>query len=516
MNNQYDTEWTREVAAQYLADLCGISISYFSYPGRATDKGTYNRRELLQNCTYLNFFRGDESGRWGEDLKNRTLVEYSGKSWGKRYKVFNDWFFKNKYKSRSLYSPLHGREIFVLGGFLLNRFQVVACYDGSKLAFLFMLGKTAYAIYYPEVNLFLNLDSYVENNAGILNSFLLWFLSHPREFAAWVMLAKSGRLKRAFIIGDNRPGHYIKQSLAFIDAELHRCILPFIEKGGVVAVVRDWCFIDFASLFPELRAANTLLFNSSDAAALMLSLSLDVHRVYRYSTHSDPQWLRDRLGVCKVRDSQGGDLISEVESDLAKRDHFKVLLSIDAEKRRVINQVEVFRFVLLRLADACSAKGISLEVVWDGWTVAHKPSEKDIRVIGEIENIISEVVSGLSLSLIQTKIFGMNVEAKIPHVEGCGLVMVTQGTGAVIPCWLLQCPTITYHVQEIVGDRSCLDEDFAYNIPQRAILPLPGDTAKVPHEKRFSIALWGVESALIDAVGEYLPLHPSLECPIPQ
>ncbi|MGZ8216584.1 hypothetical protein [Methylomagnum sp.] len=511
MNNPYEIDFTRQAAAQYLAALCGIDILNFTYPGRIGDLDRYGKRVVLQNCTFLNFFRGAEPGQWGQDLKERTLEGYSPRNWAKRFDIMNEDFFKHKYQARSLYSPLHDRELLILGGVLQHRFQILICCDESELSFLFLLGKNAYGIYYPSKNLFLNLDVYMEKNEGVLNAFLTWFLTRPREFAAWVTLARSGRLWRAFIIGDNRPGHYIRQSLAYIDKNLDDLILPFIGKGGLIAIVRDWCFMDPLTILPELNAANLLLLTSKDAAESMLGLGLDVHRVYRHSTYKDSEWLRHRLEMSRLRELDKRRRLQVNEARPDKHHRFKLLISIDSEKQRVLNQVEVFRFVLQKLGLACREHGLQLEVVWDGWTVAHDISPKDIQVIDNIERIIVDILHDFDMPLSQVQIYGRSAEAKIDEVQDCDLVIVTQGTGAVIPCWLLQRPTIIYHVAGAVSDRSCLDERYVYDINSGAILPDSDSAALVFHERRFSIALWGMEEALIRAAGNKLSIKQELQ-----
>lgn len=506
----YEGKCAREAAAQYLAALCGINLLHFSYPGRVADQGTYGTRAILQNCSFLNFFRDDDPGGWGEDLKSRVLEAYSSGQWARSYQAINGDFFKHKYKARCLYSPLHDREIRILGGILLNRFQILVCEIEAELCFFFLLGKTAYSIYYPSKNLFLNLDAYIENNEGILNNFMTWLLTRPREFAAWVSLARNGQLKRVFVIGDNRPGHYIRQSLAYIDKNLDELILPFINKGGLVAVIRDWCFIDPLTVLPELNAANLLLFASKEAGENMLSLGLDVHRVYRYSTQKGSEWLRHRLAMSRIREieKQKHALVNEAKQ--GKRSCFKLMISIDSEKKRVLNQVEVFQFVLRKLGLACREAGLNLEVVWDGWTVAHNISPKDVLVMENIENVIAEILDGLNFPLSQVRIFGRNAEGKVDEIQDCDLAIVTQGTGAVIPCWLLKRPTIIYHVSEAISERSCLDENYAYNIDSSAILPASDNPRLVLHERKFSIALWGMEKALIKAAGDKLPIKSEL------
>jgi hypothetical protein len=186
------------------------------------------------------------------------------------------------------------------------------------------------------------------------------------------------------------------------------------------------------------------------------------------------------------------------------------MLSIDAERERILNQAEAFAFVLRILSEACRAEGSSLEVVWDGWTVPEEPDERDLMVQARIKAMIGRILDELDIPIArQTQIFDRSALAKIPELEDCDLVLVTQGTGAVIPCWLLRRPTITYHVASMIHDRSCLEDDVAFNVDQRAVL----EPAGINGARQFELAFWGLEDALRRAVGQRLSIRPQQHPP---
>lgn len=487
-----------EDAAQYLANLCGIDIRHFSYPGRLKDVVSFGRAALLAKCRLLDTFPIGSAdavkGPQFKGIRRQAAAVYRPRDWVPRLVAMNEDFLKHR-RQRTHYSPLSDEEAEILGSVVIGPRQATFCLDQDRLIVLLEVGREPIGMFYPAENLFLTLSRHPLGPRSSLNEFLQHFLAHPQPFADWVRRARGRGLTRVFVIGDNRPGHFIKQSLAYLDIQ-EASLIAFAERGGLLAVVPDWCAIDPFAVIPALRKLDRLEIRSSRLTQTFVLGGYDAHRVYRLNTHREGSWLRRRLGVGPARPARDG--------------RFKVMLSIDAERERIINQADAFAFVLKTLSDACEADGSSLEVVWDGWTVPEQPNERDLAVQARIEGMIGAILEKLDIRIArQARIFDRSALAKIPELEDCDLVLVTQGTGAVIPCWLLRRPTITYHAAAMINDRSCLEDDVAFNVDQRAVLESPG--ASAGHQ--FELALWGLEDALRRAVGSRLVIRPQQHPP---
>jgi hypothetical protein len=397
---------------------------------------------------------------------------------------------------------VHGVPVRVLGEAISDAYQLHVAVHADELCFFGFVGRMMQGVYYPRRDLFVRLrPTHLPLTMAVRHS-LRVMLSKPPRFARFLERASAGSLRRAFVIGDVRPGHFVRESLAYIDAAEAE-LRGFIDRGGLIVTIREWCAMDPLAAFPMLAQGDVLTLGAAQASGTLLDFGIDAHRVHRFKAREDGGWLRSRL-------ARLGRLPEPASSSAAR---FRVLISIDAEKRRILNQVEAFRFVLRRLGAACAARGMALEVVWDGWTVRGTPNDKDRQVMARIEATIAAILEEAPVPASrQFRIFGRSSDDKVGAVAECDLVLVTQGTGAVVPSWLLSRPTIVYHVARAVAVRSDVCEKTVTQMDQRAVIEPPPDPAQ-PDAARFSLALWGLDDALVRAVGPNLGLKRELPGP---
>ncbi len=484
---------TAKSAAEQLASLCGLDARHFAPCRPAAEKGAYGVAALVSRCSFplLRSLVGSAIG-------DVSFTAADTEQFGDRWKPAFQQYCRNHLRGRprQLYSPLHHEPCRVVAETIVHGHQIYVAVHDETLFFPIFFGQSMLGIYYPSRDLFLKLQRSVRDASLALKVFLDVLLNDPVLFHAFVTRGLTGRLRPAFVIGDMRPGHFVRETLGYIDA-VEDELLRFLGRGGLLVIISDGCAIDPVDVFPRLADADILRVGSARLAKTLLELGIDGHRVYRLRTHSDGAWLRKRLAARP-------DGMTEPGPATPRR--FRIMISLDAEKRRFVNQVEAFRYVLGRLGTVCAHLGRELEVVWDGWTIAHEPRAKDIQVMRRIEEMIDEITTNLDVRLgRQIPIFGRSIVAKVPTIAGCDLVMVTQGTGAVVPNWLLQRTTIVWHVAQKVGNRSDLSEETIVQVDQRAVVETEADPAQ-PNAERFSIALWGMEDALVRAVGEELGL----------
>jgi hypothetical protein len=489
---------TPRQAAEYLAGLCGIPPEHFAWPGAQRDPARHGLNALLARCRIVQL--GGRARDWPADLPAPAVADvkaYRSAAWLEHLRAFHASFLA--LRPRFLRSPLHGCDVPVLGEFVNEAHQVyLAAHQGELIAFLFV-GRLPQGAWYPARDLFLVLRPNWLNPRDALFRFLRPFLTEPLHFARFVARGLAGTLRPAFVVGDPRPGHYLKESLAYLDAAEEE-VLAFRRRGGLLVLIEEWCAMDPLAVIPALAEGEVQRLQSPGAALALLAAGVDAHRVYRYKTHEGPDWLRRRFGLAPPA--------APIASS-----RFRVMLSVDAERARVLNQVEVFRFVLRRLGAACGARGLALEVAWDGWTISGEPSEKDRMVMARIEAAIAEIKDGLGVAIAaEIRLFGRSSYAKVAGTAPCDLVLTTQGTGALLPSWLLERPTIVYHVAAMVPNRSDLHEPTVVQLDQRAVIEEEADAA-ARHGSRFTLALWGVDDALVRAVGERLGLE--REIPLP-
>jgi hypothetical protein len=476
-------------AAEALAALCGIAPENFSYRGPVRDPARHGIKAMLARCRHVQLGRRDRPA----DLPPFTAEDvqaYRSAAWGEHLRAFHAAYLAGG--RRMLHSPLHHCAVPVLGEFLADTHQIYLALHEGELFFFIFVGRLPQGVYYPARDLFLLLRPNWLDPANAVWRLLRVFLAEPVRFARFLARAMQGQLRRGFVVGDPRPGHFLKESLAYLDAAEPQ-LRGFVARGGLLVLIGDWCAMDPLAVLPELGRGDVLTVNSPDAALGLLDMGVDAHRVYRFKTHEDPAWLRRRFGL----------LPGAASADATR---FRVMLSVDAERQRVLNQVEVFRFVLRRLGEDCARRGETLEVVWDGWTVPRWQNDKDRMVMARIEARIADITQDLGVAIARhIPIFGRSSFAKVAEIASCDLVLTTQGTGALLPSWLLERPTIVYHVAAMVPNRSDLSEATVVQLDQRAVIEESAGAAE--HGSRFTLALWGVDDALVRAVGERLGMQ---------
>lgn len=481
-------ELTAEAAASWVAALCGIEAEHVGPKSPARDLARHGPHALAQRCRIVAL----DSGEPVEGLPRFTrddIRPWRGAPWAEALGAFQTACLEGR--ERALISPLHRAPARVIGELVLDAHQILVAMQDGALCFFLLAGRIPQGVYYPARDLFLVLNPYPLNHRASVWRVLNFLLPRPLPFARWLARALRGALRPAFVVGDMRPGHFLKESLAYLDAR-EEALLGFLDRGGLLALITDWCAMDPLALLPSLRRGDVLLLRSVRAAERCLDLGLDAHRVFRTKSHPDAGWLRRRLGVVAH------------QPDPAR---FRLLLSVDAERGRVLNQVEAFRFVLRRLRAACRARGMALDVVWDGWTVPNLPGERDLAVMAKIEAAIAAITAAPDAAPdSETRIFGRSFAAKVPDIATCDLAIATQGTAALLPSWLLERPTIVYHAASQVPNRSDLAAHSVFQLDQRAVIEETPDAAAA-HGLRFSLALWGLDDALVRAVGERLGLR---------
>jgi len=487
-------ELTTEAAAAWLAALCGIEPQHLGPKDPARDLKRHGAQALAERCRIValdSLERPDDLPAFTRD----DIKAWRGAPWAEQLERFQAGCLAGE--PRGMRSPLHRAMVRVIGELVLDALQILVAMEEGELFFFLLAGRIPQGVYYPGRDLFLVLNPYPLNHRDSVWRCLNFLLPRALPFARWLARARVGALRPAFVVGDMRPGHFLKESLAYLDAR-EAALLGFLDRGGLLALITDWCAMDPLAVLPSLRRGDVLLLRSARAAERCLDLGLDAHRVFRTKSHSDAAWLRRRLGV------------SAGEADPAR---FRLLLAVDAERGRVLNQVEAFQFVLRRLRAACRARGMALHVVWDGWTVPNLPGERDLAVMAKIEAAIATITAEPgAVPDTETRIFGRSFAAKVPDIAGCDLAIATQGTAALLPSWLLARPTIVYHAASQVPNRSDLAEDSVIQLDQRAVIEeAPG--AAATHGLRFSLALWGLDDALLRAVGGRLGLVREIEGP---
>lgn len=454
-----------EVELERYSARLGIDPRHIRPPKAAAERMHFGVQRIVAQCVHYNPFREETlPGGIGQDIARNTLRLYALPQWQKARDKGREAFFAG---GRARYhSPLDGAKLLSLGSIFGRRFDYHLL-DGPHLRILLTLGASAYAIYYPDRNVMVHLTAYEEHRAGILQPLVALLLGSWRGVEDWIAAADRSILKRSFVIADNRPAHFLTQTLGFVDS-----CWPVVERfqadENLVAVARDWCFVDPVKVFPALRKGPLLSARSDQLTQLCLDMRLSMQRVARVNAFKSVEWVK------RVAPNTG-----EASADRP----FTAWIAIDAEKERFLNQVPA----LAALIDMLGQGGRPLKIIWDGWTaIEGQWSEKDQRIVDRIDAITAEIAALASTPFEQDRIYGRTFEYKLSRTAHCDLALATHGTASIMPSIIRKVPTITYHVPKMLALTGYAEDETWFPVAQEGIAMGPV-LAKIDHEQAFTV-----------------------------
>ena len=289
--------------------------------------------------------------------------------------------------------------------------------------------------------------------------------------------------KRVFIIGDERLGHFMRETLGFIEKHISGSIKTFLELGGETWVIRDRCFVDPARIFPELHNSGLYYTNCRHASFNFELGSRHMHKIYRSLSTSNEYTAR--LQKPELRRNQSG------EEDLVR-----ALISLDVEKSRFLNQKECLSQVIEFISNEAKKSSKKALFIFDGWTGSpFLETEKDVEMISKLKSLREELTDGNSdINFID--IFGKSADRKIFHLQGCDIAVVTHGAAAYLPSKVLGTPTVTYNTYENMNNYSEVDQRFIYPVRKEYLIEDPSGKNRSKGFQPFSVIPTGIVEAI--------------------
>jgi hypothetical protein len=482
-------------AAQRLGQLLGMDAEHFRKKGLQRDAAIHGVAAMQARIRIIDPFQ-DASVEGVHDVPAlcAAIDAHYGRhprGWDTRLSSLADRFFA--FRSTSLLSPLDGVSLPLRAELLGSRTRWMqwVVLGTDRLRILALEANTPIGIWYPERDIFLLLRPAAPRPEDFVRHMLHAVLERPTAFLNWLTRASDPRAKRAFIIGEARPAHFMAQTLGFMHRHMEERILPFLQAGHLMVILSDRRFIDPLRVFPELRDYAVLSVRLNDAPGLLRDLGLHCRLNDRRIANTDYGWTA-RLSGGTQADTAGSE--------------FGAWISIDAERLRFDNQVEGFAACLRRLDAAAREAGKGLKVYWDGWTLAagNTPSARDLEVIGRIEAIAAEIRAASGVSFTEERLYGRSAEEKIGLAAGCKIALTTYGTANILPTCALGIPTVTYHIAPMVTEAEIssgryTDPHHTFVVPAEAVDAVEPILPE-PHKQRFHVAV----PALLDTLDRAL------------
>lgn len=490
--SEMDTAESREPpvtdAAARLATRLGLDPRHFDPAAIRRQPRHYGPRALLRDTRVLDPFAEEAiDGIADPGAMRDALRLHYGKSkerWDAALGRLLDGFFKAE--PVPLYSPLDGTMLPCLAEVMgrgMGWLQLLVL-DHQPLRILMLQANAPLAIWYPDRACLLLLRSTTPAKAREPRRLLSHIFQAPDAFLSWLEMASRPNARRAFILAEARPAHFMAQSVGFLTRQLESTVLPFLEAGNLLVVLRDRAFLDPLRIFPELRRLPVLSLSFDQAPEILRDLGLNCRLNDRRLVHSSYDWV--------------GRLRGEEQSP----DSFAVWISIDAERTRFENEVEGLSACLARIGEAVAASGQRLKVLWDGWTVpsGNKPTDHDRAVMARIAERAAAIREASGATFTEERLYGRSVEEKLALSSGCRLGIATFGTATMLPSFALDVPTVTYHSarfltpEELTSGYS-INGAKAYPVPPEAVT----DSATVPvkfHMQKFRVEIPALLAAL--------------------
>lgn len=406
---------------------------------------------------------------FNKKIQESIINYYGSDAFASFNSLQNDNFLK--FKALEIISPFTGRQIRLssecsFGRFRLSFFEedgypCVIVWIGQKPIFCFdFLRKIAIDLFNSKENIF-----------AIIRDIIYYILINKIDYST--IFDFNDESKRLFVIADERPTHFFRQTLGYIDVNINK-IIPFIENGGGFLIIKDRCFIDPVKIFSEIKNSD-FAYVSDKTASLNISKDVKYSRKFYRTSDESLCWL-NRILAKKSNDRIDNSIIFH--------------LCLDVEKNRFLNQIDVFRGVFDFLNIFASLKNKDIKIFVDGWSIKDfGVSGRDKEIFEKIDHCFNEINKGFNFDY--EEIYSLDFVKKINKISMSNFSICTHGTAALIPSKILKKPTITYHVKEVMLGEMEFDSQSSYRVDECYIKEF-GDQGLPIDRRNFSVDPQGV------------------------
>lgn len=384
----------------------------------------------------------------------------------------------------------HGRNIYLF-------------FEGDSLYVLIQAGRNRVGLFDCLSSTFILFSARGEDAARVhLGTFLRAIYSDAIDFEGYFRAMAAGTLRRALVIGDARPAHYLSQCLNYMGRALVPKLPTFAAMGGVVVVVTDQCFIDPREVFPQLAELPSIDVTAKQLTGLVLEKGLLCHRYVHMGSRGNFASIQ---AFAREKYKEREALLTRADEETRV---LGVWICLDIERSRFTNQVSALAAALRFLAEFADWQGKALRIFWDGWTVGvNDLTPRDKMIIGKLRQCIQEINQEFSLGDDQVELFTKPLVEKLSLAAGAQIAFATYGTASLITNIIAGIPTVSYHSREVIEAGGYTDASNHCLIMEPE-LTVRGASTLLPHLREFEIApsvLVGATRTFMEGLGSRPP-----------
>ncbi len=381
-------------------------------------------------------------------------------------------------------SPLREEDVPLLGGLPHKNAQFFLFFGGASPCTVILARNAGSSIYYHREHLLLcgsagGATIARRDLTGLLN-LLLADRDVVRRYAE---AGQRGALRRALVLGDTRPSHYLSQGLNAVERDVLPRLDAFAALGGSLLILADGCFVDPRAVCPPLAGLPSAEVRRADATRLALERNLLCGRLIRQGSEEDFTTIRRFLD-------------GRADGGPGREEFLTGWVSLDVEKMRFRNQVPELSLALHHLAGRAAARGRRLRILWDGWTVTEGTrTDRDALIIGRAEAVVAELRATMRVTFEEAALFDLDLLRKLSLARGADMALCSYGTASMIANLLAGVPTVAYGAPRFVEGGAYVDRGRSVVLTGPDVR-VEGDERLKPDAQSFSTRA----GAVVDAV----------------
>ncbi|MFN4297764.1 MAG: hypothetical protein ACK4FB_13090 [Brevundimonas sp.] len=339
-----------------------------------------------------------------------------------------------------VFDPINGKILASTKSLIFRKYQLFFFSFKDEPIILGCLGSKPMTLMYPSRRVMIDIVKNKEDPYNFVNAAVRLVRSCGLDFYRHLSVNRPS--KTACVVGDERPTHYLLESLGALQKleETDR-LARFWKTLDYLIVPTDYAFIPADELFNVPSSVQVAYVPLADVNRLAIDRNLFVQRFMR-SGHNMSESLRKRVVDYADRTSRALEW-PDTRKALRHADHITVWFSVEIEKGRIQNQAEVFHELLSVLTARFDDR---FRLIVDGWSpMPLSAAPKDKFIAGKVREFMREQMALAPQPVEVIEAFTLPYRDKLKLCGEADFFVSMQGAAALVPSGLRHKPGVTYH-----------------------------------------------------------------------